>query len=483
MRNVDRARIVLDYLSPHPSWKVGRKDFANPYMPWVNVPLIVAVFIQSSLFSCTNQNEPGAKIVSHDIGEQEGGNIRTSEIESEISNPKHNDVCTPECGLIKSAICMNFTSRLFCDDYNENSCLVWGNIAPCPPGLTCIDGDCVCVPECDDKECGVDGCGGQCGVCESDILCSGSGKCECNCSNTKCGSPSLGCPSCGECQLPLICANDINDCVPCSGTCELNSRGDLKECGDNGCGHSCGECPPGYVCDQDPNDGDNTLFECEPCVHDCVGKNCGPNGCGGSCGVCAAGGLCVLETGKCDEPCLNPCGTRECGIGICPEDNAAHPVAWCDDDNQCQIGGCDIATGYCLFGPDCGQCPEETFCNQEYKCESTLDFCSAVECGPGPRGPCGSCPLPEVCNGNGKCVSQEECLTECIGKACNKTSCGQSCGDCPEGSFCDSYGYCRDCKWGCWDRECGPDHCENYCGGCEPGEKCIDGNCVEALIP
>lgn len=65
-----------------------------------------------------------------------------------------------------------------------------------------------CVPSCDGKQCGDDGCGGSCGTCPTGSVCQ---------SNT--------------------C---VASCVPsCSG----------KQCGDDGCGGSCGTCPTGFACD------------------------------------------------------------------------------------------------------------------------------------------------------------------------------------------------------------------------------------------
>lgn len=46
----------------------------------------------------------------------------------------------------------------------------------CPGGLAffCIGGECTCVPSCDQKECGNDGCGGDCGDCPAGKECEGN---------------------------------------------------------------------------------------------------------------------------------------------------------------------------------------------------------------------------------------------------------------------------------------------------------------------
>lgn len=52
---------------------------------------------------------------------------------------------------------------------------------PCPGGAqhACLAGECVCKPVCTGKNCGSDGCGGNCGICPDGQACNNSiGKCE-----------------------------------------------------------------------------------------------------------------------------------------------------------------------------------------------------------------------------------------------------------------------------------------------------------------
>lgn len=35
----------------------------------------------------------------------------------------------------------------------------------------CLSGDCICIPDCDGKVCGSDGCGGTCGACDTGMIC------------------------------------------------------------------------------------------------------------------------------------------------------------------------------------------------------------------------------------------------------------------------------------------------------------------------
>ncbi|MBM4370807.1 MAG: hypothetical protein FJ098_04090 [Deltaproteobacteria bacterium] len=125
--------------------------------------------------------------------------------------------------------------------------------APAPDAGPAPDGG--CVPSCEGRACGDDGCGGSCGTCPDGSLClvkGGSALCV-----------SQSCPP-GEriCQQNLVleCAADgseygvVEDCSleaqhcvdgACSG-CEPLCGG--KQCGDDSCGGSCGSCGPSMAC-------------------------------------------------------------------------------------------------------------------------------------------------------------------------------------------------------------------------------------------
>lgn len=110
--------------------------------------------------------------------------------------------------------------------------------SPCEEGEGCVAGACQsgCVPDCENKDCGGDGCYGGCGTCEGGQVCS-LGKCVVNC---------------------------IPDCLD-------------KECGDNHCGGTCGSCGDLGACVEGA-----CVSGCQP---NCAGKQCGDDGCGGVCTI------------------------------------------------------------------------------------------------------------------------------------------------------------------------------------------------------
>lgn len=107
-----------------------------------------------------------------------------------------------------------------------------------------------CVPDCTGKECGDDGCGGSCGVCDefANSFCNGSGQCEC--ALNSCSGPPIKCEGphddgCGATMTCPACTGCGEQCQ--SGFCEFVSCNG-KQCGDDGCGGSCGTCTPPKAC-------------------------------------------------------------------------------------------------------------------------------------------------------------------------------------------------------------------------------------------
>jgi hypothetical protein len=69
-----------------------------------------------------------------------------------------------------------------------------------------------CLPNCDRKICGDDGCGGACGTCEPGFTCIG-GRCQCRSPRGLCGGcvDMLSNPQhCGSCDV--VCTGNTNVC-------------------------------------------------------------------------------------------------------------------------------------------------------------------------------------------------------------------------------------------------------------------------------
>jgi len=174
--------------------------------------------------------------------------------------------------------------------------------------------DAGCVPNCIDKECGCDGCGGLCeGGCEPGFYCQHAmGSC-CIQSNIF-GTDDEDMPG-GDCSDQTACTPDC----------------DQKVCGgSDGCGDTCpitcaGTCNP-------------ETHQCENCTPVCEGKMCGSDQCGGMCPYLCEDNACNQSTGNCVDPsdCTPDCEGKECGDdgcgGHCPNLCGTNG---CDQDGKC----------------------------------------------------------------------------------------------------------------------------------------------------
>ena len=139
-----------------------------------------------------------------------------------------NDVCTDD----------------WCDPDSGCKTTPVENGLPCSdqgPLWACANGQCVCNPDCDAKQCGPDGCGDVCGVCTGpqDQCIAGSCVCVPACDGIFCGDDGCG-DACGLCPGPQ------DQCVDGQCVCQPDCAG--KECGDDGCLGNCGECAPDIQC-------------------------------------------------------------------------------------------------------------------------------------------------------------------------------------------------------------------------------------------
>ena len=248
----------------------------------------------------------------------------------------------------------------------------------CSEGEECVDGVCDCAPQCVDKECGLDGCGGLCGVCPP------------------------GAPLCedGLCRIGCL--------AQCHG----------KLCGPDGCGGSCGACPPDEECAQW-----GQCIASESCFDKCQGMECGQvDDCWcGPCAVdeyCSLAGKCVQVANDCAGACLpDDCGVKYVGGGVdCDCGDTCPPGEMCNQVlNMCECfptcADPDTGKPYecgddgCGYG--CGACGQGECVDHKCVCYPT---CDGKECGSdGCGGTCGSCP------GGAVCASDWKCYQDCVG--------------------------------------------------------------------
>jgi hypothetical protein len=456
--------------------------------------LILTVSVIASLTACRGgsgavpgEDANGDQLRGNDVIAADVANEHSDkcgEPDNHATEQKEAD-CTDECGPEKSVVCARHGRRV-CDDYRGDGCLRLGDVIPCPEGLQCAGGDCVCVPDCGGAECGTGACGQICGQCVDPSTCV-SGQCvDCSCKGKACGTPARGCPTeCGICPPGMTCDietlidAETNVCKECAADC-IRDDGTAVECGSDGCSGSCGTCTPGLACNE-------ASGRCEMCVPSCGPFNeCGDDGCGGKCGDCGPYGFCdELGDGlsRCNSPC-DPdknCSWRECGSDGCPYDCMYVPAGECGPVGECPVGYvCDPGLGACLACEGvCGTCGPESYCGTDYACHHVSELCTGRSCGSFGGVSCGECVAGLICGEDGSCVPPDSCKDNCAGRQCGPDSCGGQCGVCPADSFCDDYGLCRTCAWACWDRDCGYHPCGWLCGICSVNQTCKDFKCTD----
>lgn len=401
--------------------------------------LVVVMVVFWGCSTSPTGSEPDSGLISPFL--DQGGQGRADGRDGGCVGGPCDAVCLPDC-----------TNRECGDDGCGGSCGSCPQVAPeCNQGVCTIP----CEASCVGRECGSDGCGGSCGNCPDAAPLCADGLCalECfsDCSGKSCGDD--GCEgSCGECAEGKNCLG--GNCTapgelywPCTNHSDCISGVCLDFLDGKVCASVCGDCPTGWSCISLPVEGSGTLDICAPeCLVDCAGNECGDNGCGGACGFCPAGEGCfsgVCKPGPCVPDCTDmSCGADGCGghCGACPE---GAPVC---QQGQCIIGACTPKCG----GIECGE-----------------DGCGGV---------CGECaPFFYECQA-GHCVST--CEPSCANKDCGSDGCDGICGFCTDDFHCQE-GICiPDCLPECAGKECGDDGCGNLCGACGVDGVCVNGQCV-----
>jgi len=429
--------------------------------------------------------------------------------------------CPLDCG-----VCCGDDS---CDAALGEDCVTCHADCACGQGTLCDlqQRECVaaCEPQCDQRECGPDGCGGTCGQgCDADEICSQAGQCEppprfcgdglCDTANEDCWTCPADCGRCcgdGECL-----AEHAEDCVSCDAdcgcgqgnACDLQQRGcvpicepqcDQRECGPDRCGGTCAPgCDAGQICteagqcDAPPplcGDGrcDAANEDCWTCPGDC-GRCCGDGEClaehaedcvtcDADCG-CDQGTACDLQQRGCVQVCEPQCDGRECGPDLC--------AGFCGPG--CRIDEVCAADGRCVPPPpECGDDSCDGPGEDCWTCPADCDACCGDEaCTPEHNETCASCPADcgcgdgEICEAElGRCVAG--CQPSCLGRQCGSNGCDGSCGQCPPDQRCvEDSGQCEPlCDRDCEGRVCGSDGCDGVCGECDPDQVCsADGACL-----
>ena len=186
-------------------------------------------------------------------------------------------------------------------------------------------GDNTCVPNCDEIDCGGDGCGGQCGECNDGLTCTEDtclgGECVHDVQAVFCVLDDLCVPSGTErpgnfCQW---CQPNESQSVWSTKTdslsCDLNAicLGGECICIDQPCGALC--CPEGDACHEEI---------C--CTPTCTDKECGDDGCGGSCGDCD--GLCNEDHFVCVPEGWVLVDAGDFQMGLDDDEFCGGPEAW-----------------------------------------------------------------------------------------------------------------------------------------------------------
>ena len=325
----------------------------------------------------------------------------------------------------------------------------------CPEGWACDPdtGDCVpiCTPHCSGRECGPDGCGGDCGVCPPGLTCDRDGNCVAGCQD-RCDRGETACVG-----------NQVTTCRDTDGD-------------------GCVEWSEPVPCAPDESCLEGRCVECES---DCTGRTCGPDPeCGVSCGECPEWLFC--DDGWCVEECRDECWVD--GESYCIDEWTSTVCGdwdqdWCLEFGPplpCEEGYCDQATGRC--GGACfDECDwwGESFCWDEYgyvECgdwdgDGCLEFSERIPCAEGERcdweiGRCGGGCRDECWWGESYCID-EWAFVECgdwdddwclefgppmqcpPNEPCEEGRCGGCWDECWWGeTFCwDEYGYVECGQW------------------------------------
>jgi len=196
-------------------------------------------------------------------------------------------------------------NKPYCDNSVAHTCDDIG-LGPVDAGTNCsqleqycVNGECSsCEPNCEDKECGEDGCGGSCGSCEDNDPCTDDGCLDGVCAHS---SSADCCNEHEDCEDQNDCTNDTCDQT---GACQHGPVDDGVLCSDSDTCTLVDSCSDGVCVGTEQLDCNDDL----KCTSD----------------------LCHAELG-CYHQWISPC----CGNGDVDGDEE------CDDWNTDNDDGCD----------------------------------------------------------------------------------------------------------------------------------------------
>jgi hypothetical protein len=307
-------------------------------------------------------------------------------------------------------------------------------------GNCCVDVSvCGCQPDCAGKECGDDGCGGQCGICALGATCQNEqcviGQCDdttCNsngvCADNACAcNPGFGGKFCTQCAPGFV---DFPSCV--TGCTDASACNDNQPCTQDDCSTSFGcthipvdvTCTDGSAC----TTGDAcVLGACEPtlttgcddgnpCTVDACDKAVGCSYLPGAATACDDGNACTSNDG--------------CAAGLCAGTTASN----CDDGNSCSDDACDPASG-CSHVGNGSNCDNGDLC-------VTYEACVGLVC---------TSVASKTCDDGNACTN-DSCdggTGDCVHIAASTTT---ACDDddlCTTADACDGNGQCAGGKKVC----------------------------------
>jgi hypothetical protein len=219
-----------------------------------------------------------------------------------------------------------------------------------------VDG---CIPSCEGRGCGDDGCGGSCGGCLPGATCTAAGRCDCpvaTCGTRACGASTCGRP-CGICDVTESCFMGACTTTACPGT-SCRDRMFRRICeGQAGLGRCTTNPAFDAVC---LCTGAGEDLACDACIDDgtepAIGVACDDES------DCPAGVACTI--GLCGEPCspVDSCATGVCYVpgdfsGVCLTPCACDVPGTCPTGTVC-VDGLGAPSSACVddartFGATC----------------------------------------------------------------------------------------------------------------------------------